>query len=181
MSHNRLVRGTAMAAATLTGLGLFLLCLGTVQAQGTTARAADVAASAVAAAHVWHVDKSLGEGQVGYWKFDQISGNRTLNSSLLNNPTTLINSATITTNVPATVTIPDAGSLLLDGTDDALAVSDTTNLDVPANSFSLAAWVRRGYNAPPTPHPVFDSGPPTRPPRVGFLAPSQAPLPLIPL
>ncbi|MEP7356571.1 MAG: LamG domain-containing protein [Anaerolineales bacterium] len=162
MSLKRLARGAWLGVALALGLGLFFGCLQTVSAQEPAApgrapaRAHSLAASGPAGTATWFVDNSPGEGLVGYWKFDEISGTRTLNSAALTNPTTLANGAGITTVIPATLTVPNFDSLLLDGVNDHAVVSDTAALDVAPTAFSLAVWARRTtantYDA------IYDSG-----------------------
>jgi hypothetical protein len=114
------------------------------------------------------VDNSPGEGLVGYWKFDQISGTRTLNSALLTNNTTLSNGASLANSVPAAMDIPDFSSLLLDGVNDAVVVDDAAQLDVSTTSFSVAAWVRRSSAG--TSDTIYDSGTQANHWFFGFLA-----------
>src|SRR5713101_8784634 len=110
MHPNRLARLAAVAAAGLTGLGLCWWCLGSAQAQGSAAPPAGPAAG-----QTWFVDNTPGEGLVGYWKFDQVFDGNTFNSAFLSEVTTLNSGASITASVPTTVSIPNFGSLLLDG------------------------------------------------------------------
>ncbi len=165
MNRNRLARAMAANAAVLSGLALFFACLRAVSAQ---AQAAGITDQAVA--QIWHVDNNPGEGLVGYWKFDQVSGTTTLNSAALNNPTTLVNGASLTTGVPASVTVPDFDALRLDGVNDAAQVADAAALDVPANAFSVAAWVRRVVTSTHTADLIYDSGTQTGHWFFGFLA-----------
>src|SRR5205085_10698085 len=113
--------------AVVGGLGLVLICLDAVAAH-----------AAPAAPSTWFVDNSPGEGLVGYWKFDQVAVSRTLNYALLTNQADLQNGATITEAVPPTITVPDFDSLLLDGVNDHVTVSDTAALNVSPSAFSVA-------------------------------------------
>ncbi len=151
MNHAQGVRWAALAAATLTGLGLFGLCLGTVQAQAAPATVASPSAS-----QIWHVAATPGEGLAGYWKFDQVFDGVTFNSALLTNTTTLQNGAFITSAVPPTVTVPDFGAVQLNGVSHNAVVSDAAQLDVSPGSFSVAAWVRRATTG--TYDAIYDSG-----------------------
>src|ERR1700733_2128577 len=111
MGSNRLARLAALAAASLAGLGLCLWCLvGAAQAHGP---------AGPAAATTWFVDNTPGDGLAGYWKFDQVFDGSTLNSVTLTDTTVLTNGAGITTSLATSVTIPNFGSLLLDGVNDA--------------------------------------------------------------
>ncbi len=151
MNHNRWTRVASVAAATISGLGLLFLCLGTVTAQAPLA-----ASSNAANAQMWHVAALPGEGLVGYWKFDQVWDGVTFNSAMLTNHSQLASGSFITTAVPPSVTVADAGALDLDGVSGMAVVSDAAQLDASPGSFSVAAWVRRAtvntYDA------IYDSG-----------------------
>jgi len=149
MRPSRLARFVALAAAGLTGLGLCLTCLGTAQAGAAPA-------AGPAAGQTWFVDNTPGEGLVGYWKFDQFSGSTTLNSAFLSDPTNLTSGASITTSVPVSVSIPNFGSVQLDGVNDAVVANDVPSLDVAPSTFSVAAWVRRTSTG--AYHAIYDSG-----------------------
>ena len=139
MNKNRLVRGLAVAAATLTGLGLFFLCLSTVSAQAPGSAPVEPAT-----AQIWHVDNSPGEGLVGYWKFDQVTNSTTINSALLTNTATFSNGVALSAiALPPLLGIPNFSKLSLNGTNQFLLVPDAAQLDVAPDHFSVAAWVRR--------------------------------------
>ena len=153
MSSNKLARGAWLLAAAAAGLGLALVCLDAVAAQ---AAPPPPAAPSGSGDSIWFVDNSPGEGLVGYWKFDEVSGTHTLNSAALTNQTDLQNGASITESFPTTITVPDFDSVRLDGVNDHVTVSDTAQLDVAPNAFSLAVWAKRttlgNYVA------IYDSG-----------------------
>jgi predicted outer membrane repeat protein len=151
MNQNKSARARAVATATLAGLALFFICLRTVSAQAPQSGPTDTAA-----AQVWHVDNSPGEGLVGYWKFDQVFDGVTFNSVLLSNKSQLSAGSAITSAVATSVTVADTGALQLDGVNGMAVVSDAVQLDVPTNSFSVAAWARRGTTG--TYDAIFDSG-----------------------
>ena len=151
MTHNKLARSLAVAAATLAGLGLLVLGFHTVSAQTPFAPPAGPAA-----AQTWHVNNTPGDGLVGYWKFDQVFDGASYNSALLSNTSVLSGGVSISTTVPPTVTAPDPGSLQLDGVNGLAVISDAASLDVAPSAFSLAAWVRRA--APGVYNAIYDSG-----------------------
>ena len=152
-------RCLGLLSAGLLGLALFLACW-----QGAAAQAAAEisppgrARPAAAASVIWHVNLFPGEGLVGYWKFDQVSGTTTLNSARLGNATTLSTGASITTTfLAAAVTLPNFGALDVNGLSTAavLVVNDAV-LNVPTTTFSIAAWVRRRSTG--TGDTIYDSG-----------------------
>ncbi len=151
MTDNLWARGRAVAAATLSGLGLFFLCLGTVAAQGPAA-----APVAPAAGQIWHVAAGTVEGLVGYWKLEQVFDGKTINSAQLSNQSVLSSGTSISSSVPPSVTVPDPGSLQLNGVNGLVVVSDSTQLDVAPAAFSVAAWVKRAANG--AYHTIYDSG-----------------------
>ena len=151
MIHNHWARRLAVAAATITGLGLFFLCLGSVSAQDPTA-----AAAAPAAGQIWHVAAGTVEGLVGYWKLDQMFVGKTINSAQLSNQSVISGGVSISSTVPPAVTVPDPGSLQLNGSNGMVVVSDSAQLDVAPAAFSVAAWVKRAANG--AYHAIYDSG-----------------------
>src|SRR5258708_26603964 len=91
-------RCLGLLSASLLGLALFLACWQSTAAQSAVGISAPGAARPVAVANtIWHVNLFPGEGLMGYWKFDQVSGTATLNSARLGNATTLSTGASITT------------------------------------------------------------------------------------
>ncbi len=155
MSHTRAHewagRGLSLAASTLLGLSLVFVCLraASASAQTPAAPAADL---------IFRVNNNFKDGLAGYWKFDQVSGTTTINSLPLELLTTLSNGASLTTNVPPSLTVPNFDALQLDGVNDVAVVADDPALDVPTTTFSIAAWVRRVVTGTSTADLIYDSG-----------------------
>ena len=154
------IRCLGLLSASLLGLALFFACWQGAAAQSPVGISAPGGARpAAAASTIWHVNLFPGEGLVGYWKFDQVSGTTTLNSARLGNAATLSTGASLTTAVlPPAVTLPNFGALDVNGSLPAaavLVVNDSV-LNVPTTTFSLAAWVRRRSTG--TGDTIYDSG-----------------------
>ncbi len=150
-------RCLGLLSASLLGLALFLACWQGAAAQAPAGLSPSGAARP-AASTIWHVNLFPGEGLVGYWKFDQVSGTTTLNSARLGNAASLFVGASLTTtNLPPKVTMPNFGALAVNGSPPAaVLVVDDSVLNVPTTTFSLAAWVRRVITG--TGDTIYDSG-----------------------
>ena len=82
-------------------------------------------------------------GLVGYWKFDEASGNIAYDSSGNNNHGTLINGPKWTRDVSSSATLrPNGGALQFDGVDDYVEVPHSASLNL-TNNFTLEAWIYR--------------------------------------
>ncbi len=82
---------------------------------------------------------TLNDGLLGYWKFDETSETRAIDSSGYGNSGSLLNAPTISTSVPP-LNFHNPRSLSLDGTDDAVYMGDSALLQ--PNTITVSAWFK---------------------------------------
>jgi prepilin-type N-terminal cleavage/methylation domain-containing protein len=110
-----------------------------VSLSGTRDRA-QIAKTLLYSNQVYH---ALGSDVVGYWKFDEGSGTRALDSSGYSNTGTVAGGAVYTDDTPQKAAGQGAGkyALSFDGNDDYVSIGDSVSLKMGMDSFTLAAWV----------------------------------------
>ncbi len=112
-------------------------------------------ASAAPTATIIFVNVIVNDGLVAHWKFDE-NGAVTALDFLKANPAALQDTASMSNASLPTLTVPDPGSLALDGINDYAQINAPTSALSLTTSFTVAAWVRRATTG--TYDAIYDSG-----------------------
>ncbi|MCB9798192.1 hypothetical protein H6758_00520 [Candidatus Nomurabacteria bacterium] len=91
--------------------------------------------------YVPKVDAALEDALVGYWKFDEVSGTISYDSSGHGNNGSFVGTPDISTTVP-TLEVTNVRSLDFNGSTDYVTMGDQSILEVEDGPFSISLWFR---------------------------------------